>query len=118
MTLYAIFDPKPGKPALPAAVPETFSWQAALLPPVFLARHGLWLELLAYVLKVVALVILANFIGGSAAFWLYVVAVTWLGFAAPGLRRHALVWRGWHHRGDRVAPSADLAQLAALEARS
>ena len=118
MTLYAIFDPKPGAAALPAAVPEQFSWFAALLPPVFLLRHGLWLELVAFVLKLVALVILSRFIGGQAVFWLYVIAVTWLGFAAPGLRRHALSWRGWHHRADQVALSADLAQLAALEARS
>lgn len=115
MTLYAIFDPKPGKPALPAVVPETFSWLAAVLPPVFLAKHGLWLELVAWVLKVVALVVLARFIGDSAAFLLYVLAAIWLGFAAPGLRRHALQWRGWTHRGARVAVSADLAQLEALQ---
>ena len=36
---------------------------AAVLPPVFLAMHGLWLELLAFVLKVVALVVLSVFIG-------------------------------------------------------
>ena len=115
MTLYAIFDPKPGKPALPAAIPEKFSWLAAVLPPVFLVAHGLWLELVAYGLKVVALVILAGFIGDDAAFLLYLLAVTWLGFAAPGLRRHALVWRGWQPRGYRVAPSTDLAQLEALQ---
>ena len=114
MTLYAIFDPKPGRPDLPAAIPEKFSWLAAVLPPVFLAMHGLWLELLAFVLKVVALVVLSVFIGGGAAFLLYVLASIWLGFAAPGLRRHALAWRGWSHRGERVALSADMAQLGAI----
>jgi hypothetical protein len=115
VTLYAIFDPKPGRPDLPAAIPETFSWLAALLPPVFLVRHGLWLELVAYVLKLVALVVLVGFIGDEAAFALYCLAALWLGFAAPGFRRHALSWRGWRHRGACVAASADLAQLEALQ---
>ena len=58
---------------------------------------------------------LARFIGDGAAFLLYVLAAIWLGFAAPGLRRHALQWRGWTLRGARIAPSADLAQLEALQ---
>ena len=114
MTLYAIFDPKPGRPDLPAAIPEKFSWLAAILPPVFLMAHGLWVELVAWLLKVVALVVLSGFIGGDAAFWLYVLGAVWLGFAAAGLRQHALAWRGWRHRGTRVALSADLAQLDSI----
>lgn len=115
VTLYAIFDPKPGRPALPSVVPETFSWLAAILPPAFLAAHGLWLELVAWVLAVVALVVLSAFIGDDATFLLYFLAAVWLGFAAPGLRRHGLAWRGWSHRGERVALSADMAQLEALQ---
>ena len=115
MTLYAIFDPKPGRSDLPAAIPEKFSWLAAVLPPLFLAAHGLWLELVAWALKVVALVVLSAFIGDGAAFLLYVLASVWLGFAAPGLRRHALYWRGWTRRGERVALSADMAQLEAIQ---
>ena len=114
VTLYAIFDPKPGRPALPAAVPEKFSWLAALLPPVFLALHGLWLELVAFVLAFVALVLATRVVGDDATFLLYVLGAVWLGLAAPGLRRHALQWRGWSHRGERVALSAELAQLEAL----
>ena len=115
MTLYAIFDPKPGRPDLPAAIPEKFSWFAAILPPLFLLAHGLWLELVAWLLKVAALVVLSRFIGDEATFALYVLVSIWLGFAAPGLRAHALVWRGWTHRGERVAASVDLAQLEALQ---
>lgn len=115
MTLYAIFDPKPGRPDLPAVLPEKFSWLAAFLPPVFLLKHGLWLELVAWILKVAALIVLARFIGDAAAFLLYILAAIWLGFAAPGLRRHALQRRGWTPRGARIAPSADLAQLEALQ---
>ena len=115
MTLYAIFDPKPGRSELPAAVAEKFSWLAALLPPVFLIAHGLWLELVAWLLAVVALVVLSRFIGNDAVCWLYVLGAIWLGFAASGFRRHALAWRGWSHRRDRVAMSAELAQLEALQ---
>ena len=115
MTLYAIFDPKPGKTDLPAAIPETFSWFAALLPPCFLLAHGLWLELVAWVLAVLALVVLSGFIGDDAAVLLYALGAAWLGFAASGLRRHALHWRGWTHRGERVALSTDMAQLGAIQ---
>ena len=114
MTLYAIFDPRPGKARLPEVVPERFSWFAAILPPFFLLAHGLWLELIAWVLGVVALLVLSFYIGDGAAFALYLLAAISLGFAASGLRRHALQWRGWTPRGDRVAASADLAQLEAL----
>ena len=114
MTLFAIFDSKPGKGDLPAIIPEKFSFFAAVLPPVFLGAHGLWLELVAYVVGVVALGVISAFIGGDAVVWLYLLLVMALGFAAPGLRRHALAWRGWTHRGDCVALSADLAQLEAI----
>jgi hypothetical protein len=114
VTLYAIYDPKPGKPFLPAAVPEKFSWFAALLPPFFLLAHGLWLELVAWVLAVLTLVVLSGFIGDDAAWLLYDLGALWLGFAASGLRRHALQWRGWRHRGERVAMGADMAQLEAM----
>ena len=114
MTLFAILDPKPGQTALPAAIAEKFSWLAALLPPVFLLRHGLWLELVALVLAVVALILAARVIGDDAAGLLYVLGALWLGFAAPALRRAALLRHGWHARGPLVAASADLAQLEAL----
>jgi hypothetical protein len=114
VTLYAIFDPKPDRTAPPAAVPEAFSWFAAILPPVFLLRHGLWLETLAYALGAGALVAASRLIGNDAAFVLYALAALWIGFAAAGFRRHALRWRGWSHRGPVIASSADLAQLEAL----
>lgn len=114
MTLYAIYDPKPGRDGLPAAVPESFSWLAAILPPVFLLSHGLWLELLVWAGKLVALVLLAKVIGSEAAFLLYVLSAIWLGLAAPGLRGNALARRGWTYRGERVAHDADMAQLEAI----
>ncbi|WEK04181.1 MAG: DUF2628 domain-containing protein [Candidatus Devosia phytovorans] len=114
MTLYAIYDPQPGRPELPAAIPERFSWFAALLPPAFLLRHGLWLETLAWAIKLVVLVLLSAVIGGDAVFALYVLAALWLGLAASGLRRHGLAWRGWSFRDNRVALSDDMARLEAI----
>ena len=114
MTLFAIFDPKPGRPDLPAAVPETFSWLAAILPPVFLSVHRLWLELAAWLLGFAMLVVASIVLGGVAAFSLYILGAIWLGFAAPDLIRRALLRRGWTARGERVAYSADMAQLEAI----
>ncbi|MEO5805370.1 DUF2628 domain-containing protein [Devosia sp.] len=113
MTLFAIFE-RPTN-SVPIAVPETFSWFAFLLPPVFALRHGLWLELGAYALTLVALGLLKPYIGGSAAFWLYAVLALWLGFAAPGVLRAKLTRTGWRHRDDIIAPNADLAALTFLD---
>jgi hypothetical protein len=115
VTLYAIFDPKPGKAHLPMPVAEKFSWLAALLPPVFLLLHGLWLETLAWMLGVAALVVATPLIGNGAASWLYILGAIWLGLSAPGLRRHALLWRGWRFRGERIAADDDLARLEAMQ---
>ena len=114
MTLYAIYDPKPGAPALPAAIPERFSWLAALLPPVFFLRHGLWVELLLFAGMLAALAATEGVLGGDAVALLYGLLALWLGLAAPALRGAGLSRRGWRLRGERVSPSADLAQLEAL----
>ena len=113
MTLYDIFDPKPASFALPAVVPAKFFWFAAILPPVFLSVHRLWLEL-AGLLGLAVLVVASIVLGGAAAFSLYVLGAIWLGFAAPDLIRRALLRRGWTARGERVADSADMAQLEAI----
>ena len=114
MTLFAIYD-RPA--AAPAVVAEKFSWLVFVLPPVFALVHGLWLELIAYVVAVIALGFAATILGGAATVWLYILFALWIGFAAPGLRRHALHRRGWTHHGDRVAAAPDLATLSWLESK-
>ena len=114
MTLFAIYE---RQSAAPAAIPEKFSWLAFLLPPVFAVIHGLWLPLIAYVVAVIALGFAGAILGGATTFWLYVLFALWIGFAAPGLRRHALSHRGWTHHGDRVAAAPDLATLSWLESK-
>ena len=115
MSFYAIFDPQPGKPALPVAVADRFSWLACLLPPVFALRHGLWLELLGFGLLVVALNFAGLWLGSGASFWLYVILAISLGFAAPALRRGKLRRQGWAYRSHVFATHAELAQLEALQ---
>lgn len=117
MTLYALFVPPPGRDALPQAVPETFSWFAALLPPVHALAHGLWDQLALWVAGVTVLVVGARFSGAEAVAWLYLLLALALGFAAAGARARAWRRRGYGARGYRVAADADLARLAAMEAR-
>ncbi|MDB5530807.1 MAG: hypothetical protein JWR51_3910 [Devosia sp.] len=114
MTLFAIYE---RQSAAPAAIPEKFSWAAFLLPPIFALVHGLWLELIAYAVTVIALGFAATILGGAATVWLYFLFVLWIGFTAPSLRRHALHRRGWTHHGDRVAAAPDLATLSWLESK-
>lgn len=112
MTLYAVFE-RPSDPE-PAVVPETFSWFAALLPPVYALVHGLWLGLLGYVVLVVALGSAALYLG-EATFWLYVLAAALIGFEAPALRGAKLVARGYSYRSDVIAAAEDLAQTEWLK---
>jgi len=114
VTLYAIFDPRPGSNELPRVVPEQFSWLAMLLPPLYLIAYRLWLEALVWLVKTAALVLLAPYIGGGTAFLLYVLGAIWLGLSAPDWRRQKLARLGWRFRGERVAATADVAQLEAL----
>jgi hypothetical protein len=112
MTIYAVFDRNAN--AVPAVVPERFSWFAALLPPMFALAHGLWLELVGYIVAVGLLGLASTQIGGDAAFWIYIVFALWIGYEAPSFRAAALRGRGWRYRTDVVAPTEDLAEIAGL----
>ncbi len=103
--------------AAPTAIPEKFSALACLLPPVFALVHGLWLELIAYIVAVIALFFASTILGGAATFWLYALFALWIGFAAASIRRHALAARGWSHRRDLIAAAPDLATLSWLESK-
>lgn len=117
MTLFALYRSVDDPTALPYAVSERFSWFAALLPPVHALVHGLWGQLVLVLLGVVAIALSARFVGGDAAFWLYVLLAIACGFAAPAARRRAFKRQGWVAAGHRYAPDADLARLADLERR-
>jgi hypothetical protein len=114
VTLYTIIDPKPGQPDLPLVLADSFSWTAAILSPFYFVAHGLWLELIAWGLALIALVLLARVIGTEAAAYLYLLGAIWIGFAASSLRQGALLRGGWRRRGDVFAADRDMAQLEAL----
>ncbi len=115
MTLYSIFERDAQVPEAPAAIPEKFSWLAALLPPVFLLAHGLWLALAGFILAVALIVVGSFWLGADAGFWLYVLMAVLIGFEAPALRRAALRRRGWSYRTERFARNAELAQVEWLQ---
>ena len=112
MTLYSVYARNADAPT---AVPDRFSWFAALLPPVYALVHGLWLLLLGWVLALLLFGAFALWGGDAAAFWLYVIGATLLAFEAPALRRGKLVSTGWSHRTDLIAADADLALVEYLK---
>jgi hypothetical protein len=103
--------------AAPVVVADRFSWFAALLPPFYAIVHGLWLALAGWIVGVVVLCVLSGWLGGGAAFWLYVLGAILSGLEAPTLRRRRLARRGWAWRGDVVAIDEDLALRDALSRR-
>jgi hypothetical protein len=117
MTVYSIFEKPQEKaaknrapgPAAPVAVPERFSWTAAVMPPLFAVLNGLWLLLVFWIALVVGLAYVGRVIGDDAAFWLYVLVAVFMGFEAPAFRRDGLLARGFVWRGDIVSAGEDLA---------
>ena len=109
MTLYSVFDRR--RDEAPALVPDRFSWFAALLPPVFAMVHGLWLELVAFVVALAVIALGATWLGSEAGFWLYVLLAVGIGFEAGSIRRRALRRKGYIYRTERFARDADLAAV-------
>jgi hypothetical protein len=117
MTVYSIFEKPQEKAAKnrvpvlvpPVAVPERFSWTAAIVPPLFALLNGLWLLLIFWVALVAGLAYVSRVIGDDAAFWLYVLVAVFMGFEAPAFRRDGLLARGFVWRGDIVSSGEDLA---------
>jgi hypothetical protein len=116
VTLYSVFDRTSGL-SEPVAVPDRFSWFAAILPPLYMLRHGLWLALLGFFVIVVALSFLSLVVGDGATFWLYVLTAILFGFEAGTLRRAKLWRRGLSYRTDIIAGGADLAEVEWLKGR-
>lgn len=114
MTLYSLYA---RENQAPIAVADRFSWSAALLPPVHAIAHGLWAMLGLWVIKVLGLMLLGLWIGGGAAFWLYVLVAVWLGFAAAGFARRKAEATGTY-QGDWVADGEDAALVGYLTGRA
>ena len=99
-------------------MPDRFSWFAALVPPVFGMVHGLWLELIAFVVALALIVLAATWLGADAGFWLYALLAAWIGFEAGALRRRALRRRGFIHSTELFASDPDLAAVEWTRRRS
>lgn len=111
MTVYSVYERRDDAPL---AVADRFSWSAALLPPVHALVHGLWLMLAVWVVVTAAIAGLGLWVGGEAAFWLYVAFALGLGFEASGFRR-ARAGKGGGYSGEIVAGAEDLAVVEYLK---
>jgi hypothetical protein len=80
-----------------AYVGDRFSFAAALLGPLWMLAHRLWLGLLLYVGAAVAIVVAVTALGlGGGWLVLLLIALNLIvGFEAASLRRWALERRGW-----------------------
>lgn len=112
MTLYSVYE-RPND--APTAVADRFSWSAALLPPVHALVHGLWLLLVVWGLGIIAIATSSVWIGSEAAFWLYVLFATLIGFEAASFRRVKTGRRGGLYRTEIVAAGEDLALVDYLK---
>lgn len=112
MTVYAIFTRE--APADIEAVPDRFSWFAALLPPIYALVHRLWATFALYIIAVVVLAIASRAIGTDSACWLYVLGALLFGFECPTVRRASLRRRGYAYRGEWVANAEEQAAQAWL----
>ena len=116
MPLFEIMTPRTGGDlAQTTVLADRFSWSAALVPPVWALSHGLWLESFGWIVLTVLIVVAGLFLGGAAAFWLYVLFAAWIGFAASDIRMAALKRRGNMAAGTRIAEDEYLAERDWLE---
>jgi Protein of unknown function (DUF2628) len=113
MTVFSIYQ---ADAEAPEAVPERFSIFAALVPPVYALVHGLWLELIGFIVLLVLVGVLGVLAGPDAAALSYAAIALLIGFEAPALRGAALHRRGKAYRADIIAPAADQAEVEWLKA--
>jgi Protein of unknown function (DUF2628) len=77
-------------------VPEKFSWGAFIFGPLWLISRGLWIAFFLWLVAIVALSFAAaGWLSQGAAFWIFVLIELFLGFEGNNLRRRALAWRGY-----------------------
>jgi len=115
VTLHSVYERKNDAPV---AVADRFAWSAALLPPVHALFHGLWLLLLVWLAGTLAIFGLGLWVGGEAAFWLYVLFASLIGFEASTFRRVRTAKRGGRYGGEIIALAEDLAVVEYLKRRA
>ena len=96
------------------AVKTGFSWWAAVLPPLWLLRHRLWLGLAAYMAFsiVLGLALELGDIADTAVSAIGLGVSLLIGLMAHDYRRWSLARQGWRMVGVRRAETAEAAELA------
>ena len=82
-------------------IADGFSWGAALMAPLWLAAHQLWVALGAFVVVATVLAFGLTAVGINAG-WIVVALMAlnvWLGFEAPEIQRRTLSANGWGDAG-------------------
>jgi Protein of unknown function (DUF2628) len=118
MAIYAVFEPPVrDEEAVDFAgrfafVRDGFSWAAFLFGPFWMLRHLLIVELVGWIILVVAIAILARVLSlPSDTSWLLLALLALLvGLEASTLRRWALRRRGWHELGIVAADDLEAAE--------
>jgi len=95
-----------------AFVRDGFRFWAALLGPLWLAWHRLWLALIGWIVVMIAIEVgLARLGAGGTAFFLATVLLALLmGFEASSIRRWTLSRRNWRQLDIVVADSEEAAE--------
>jgi hypothetical protein len=95
-----------------AFVRDGFHFWAALVTPVWLAWHRLWLALIGWIIVMLGIDagMAALGAGGSAIFWANILIALLMGFEAASLKRWTLSRRNWRQLDIVVADDEEAAE--------
>ena len=112
MASFVVMQPPAGRAdALPQFVRDGFSVWAFLLPPLWLARHRLWIEAaLALGAALVVPAVAVKLGVGLIATWLTALVGAFVALEGPALRLAALRRAGWTEEGVYDADTLDDAE--------
>ena len=117
MPVYTVHAPKADNAGFAATdrfafVRDGFHFWAALLGPLWLAWHRLWLALIAWIVVMIAIEVGLARLGasGTAIFFTNVLIALLMGFEAASIRRWTLSRRNWRQLDIVVADNAETAE--------
>jgi hypothetical protein len=93
-------------------VRDGFHFWAFLLAPLWMLRHRMWLEFIAYLLIVSGMTFALRRLGieETAGAWVALLLAILIGMEAPSLRRWKLARRGFENLGVVVADDLEMAE--------
>src|SRR5215203_4432553 len=103
MAIYTVHAP-PDTHSLEAAermafVKDGFAWPALFIPIIWLLWRRLWLGLLVYVLLILAVMVLAEYVGEPVTTIVAILGSILFAWEANDFRRAKLARRGWREVG-------------------